>query len=194
MRDERDLATVPPCDKESEDDMEAAEADGEKPSTPSGGSEDGDAAEKHEEESHDGDDGNGKGAAGHDSGAIEKEPGGWEGRLQTSAKQKKREERAGDEWRSQADGYFSGRAGEQRKSATVGFPCTGKKRDRDGQNRLSEPDAEPCEGRELASCKDGGSDSRDTQEDLSPAGDGRKGGGALHGVTDEAQVFGEIWI
>jgi len=51
------LATVPPCYEKSEEDVKAAEAGGEKGVSPGGGREDGDAAEQHEADTHDGDDG-----------------------------------------------------------------------------------------------------------------------------------------
>src|SRR5690554_3030351 len=50
------LATVPPCDDESEDDVETAEATGEDHVGPGGWGEESDRAEAHEAESHEGDD------------------------------------------------------------------------------------------------------------------------------------------
>src|ERR1700720_2061143 len=69
-----DLATVPPGNEKSKDDVQAAESSGEKPVCPRGGSDDGECAGGHEAESHDWDDGDGVGASGDDAGAIEKEP------------------------------------------------------------------------------------------------------------------------
>jgi hypothetical protein len=111
LRDGSGLATVPPGDDESEDDVEAAEAGGQKPVAPGRGAKDGEAAEQHEAESHDGDGGDGEGASGHDSGAIEEQPGGGQGGLQAGAKQQEGEEGSGDQGRSESEGDFAGRAG-----------------------------------------------------------------------------------
>ena len=56
LRDGRGLATVTPGDEESEEDVESAEACGEKLISPGERGEDGDAAEQHEAHTHDGDD------------------------------------------------------------------------------------------------------------------------------------------
>jgi len=47
---------VPPGDEESEENVETAEACGQKPVAPGGGAEDGESAEEHEAEAHHGDD------------------------------------------------------------------------------------------------------------------------------------------
>ena len=93
---------MPPGDEKSENDVEAAEAGGQKPVAPGHGTKDSQAAEKHEAEAHDGDDGNGERASSHDSGAVEQQPGGGQGGLQAGAKQEEREEGSGDQGRSES--------------------------------------------------------------------------------------------
>src|ERR1035438_413288 len=79
------LATVPPCNEKSKDDMETAEAGGEEIVCPGGGGEYCQRAGGHETEAHDGDDGDGIGASGDDSGSVEEEPGGREGGFEAGA-------------------------------------------------------------------------------------------------------------
>src|ERR1700676_1034348 len=61
------LATMPPGDEESKDDVQAAEAGGEKIVCPGGGREGGEGAGGHETQAHDGNDRDGVGAAGDDA-------------------------------------------------------------------------------------------------------------------------------
>src|SRR5712691_9990752 len=79
------LATVPPGNEKSKDDVEAAKTGGQKPVGPGCRGDDGERARGHEAEAHDGDDGDGIRASGDDAGAIEKEPGGCEGGIEAGA-------------------------------------------------------------------------------------------------------------
>src|ERR1700722_2519243 len=78
-----DLATVPPGNEESKNDVEAAEAGSQEIVGPGSGREERECSGGHEAEAHDGDDGNRVGASGDDSGAVEQEPGGGEGGLKS---------------------------------------------------------------------------------------------------------------
>src|SRR6476646_9604177 len=64
------LATVPPGDRNSESDVEPAEAGSHKCVRPRGRREESDRADEHEAEAHYRDDANGKRAAGDDRGTI----------------------------------------------------------------------------------------------------------------------------
>jgi len=97
------LATVPPGNEKSKDDVESAKTGGEKPVGPGCGGNDGEGARGHEAESHDGDDRDGVGAAGDDAGAVEKEPGGREGRVEAGALEQESKECSGDEWGEEAE-------------------------------------------------------------------------------------------
>src|ERR1700719_2415658 len=73
------LATVPPGNEKSKDDVESAKTGGQERVRPGRGSDDCERAGGHEAESHDGDDGDGVRASGDDAGAVEKEPSRREG-------------------------------------------------------------------------------------------------------------------
>src|SRR6266403_604921 len=81
------LATVPPGNEKSKDDVESAKTGGQKPVGPGCGGDDCKRARGHEAEAHDRDNGDRVSASGDDSGAIEKEPGGCEDGLKSSALQ-----------------------------------------------------------------------------------------------------------
>ena len=80
---------MPPGDEESEEDVESAEACGQEPVAPSGRTEDGEATEEHEAESHDGDDLDRVRASGHNAGTVEQQKGCGKDGLHSCAEQKK---------------------------------------------------------------------------------------------------------
>ncbi len=80
----------------------------------------------------------------------------------------------------------------KREAAAVRFPGTGEKSDGDGEKTFGEPDAQPGEWRSLAGGDHSGGDGGRAEDDVSPAGNGGEGGGALHGVANEAEVVGQI--
>ena len=112
--------------RESEEDVESAEACGQEPVAPSGRTEDGEATEEHEAESHDGDGLDRVRASGHDAGAVEQEPGCGKDGLHSGAEQEKCQKGPGDKGRSKAEDDFARGPGEQREAAAVRFPRTGK--------------------------------------------------------------------
>src|SRR3979411_2016425 len=73
-RSGRALATVPPRDERAEYDMQAAEAGGEKIIGPGCGTEGGEASHDHEGDAHEGDNRDGKCAAGGEACAVKEEP------------------------------------------------------------------------------------------------------------------------
>src|SRR5208337_2690770 len=99
----RGLATVPPGDEESENEVQAAEAAGQKPVAPGRGRENGETAEEHETKAHDGKDGDGESASGHDAGAVKQQPGCGQGRWQAGTKQQKSEKGAGHQGRRESE-------------------------------------------------------------------------------------------
>src|SRR5208283_4506195 len=105
------LATVPPGDEKSEDDMQAAESGGQEPVAPGSGTKYSEAAEQHEADAHDGEDRNRECASGDDASAVKEQPGGGQGGFEARAKQQKCEEGSGDQWRRQAESDFAGWSG-----------------------------------------------------------------------------------
>src|SRR5713101_4628263 len=190
------LATVPPGNEKSKDDVQAAKARGQKPVGPGCGSDDGERAGGHEAEAHDGDNGDGVRASGDDAGAVEKEPGGCEGGIEGGAVEQEGDKCAGDEWGKETEGDSASGTGEEWKAAAVGFPARGNDSDEGGEERFGKPDFEPCGGVGLAGGEPGGGERGEAEDDLSPTGDGGEGGGALHGIANEAKVGGGIgdWI
>ncbi len=179
---------MPPGDEKSEENVEAAETCGQKPVPLGGGAENGEAAEKHEAQAHDGEDGDGECASGHDAGAVEQQPGCGQRGLDAGAEQDKCEEGPGDQGRSESESDFAGGAGKQGQPATIRLPCAGEQSDGGGEKAFSEPDAEPGKGGDLTSGDCSGDDGRRAEKNLSPTGDGGEGRGALHGVANEAKV------
>jgi hypothetical protein len=193
-RRDKDLATVPPRNKNSEEKVEPAEASGKKPCAPGRGTINGKAAEHHETNSHDWNGGHGKCAAGDDARPIKQQPRGWQGRSQAYPEERESEKRAGDQRGEKSEGHFTAGTGEDRKATAVGFPENREQRDGDGEQTFSQPDSQPSESRRLAGSKPGGAESGQTQNYLSPARDGGESGGALHGVADEAQIVDGVSI
>src|SRR5450631_256590 len=138
--DGRGLATVPPGDEESEEDVESAEACGQEPVAPGRGAEDSESAEKHEAKAHHWDDLDGEGASGNNAGTVEQEPSGGQGRLQARAEQEECQKGSGNQGRSEAEGDFARRAGKQGQAAAVCFPVAGQQSDSDSEKAFCEPD------------------------------------------------------
>ena len=185
---------MPPGNEESKDDVKAAETGSEKIVCPSCGSESGECAGGHEAEPHDGDDGDRVCAAGDDASAVEKKPSGGEGGLEAGALQEESEECTHDQRGEKAESDFASGSGEERKAAAVGLPDHGDGGDESCEEGFGQPDLEPGvrgPGKLLLG-EPGGDEGRGAEDDLSPAGDGGEGGGALHGVANEAEVGGGI--
>ena len=185
---------MPPRDENSEQKVESAKAGGKKPCAPSRRTKNGKAAEHHETNSHDWNSGHGKRAAGDDARPIKQQPRGWQGRSQAYPEEGESEKRAGDQRGEKSEGHFTAGTGEDRQAAAVGFPENGEQRDGDSEQTFAQPDSQPGESRSLAGRKPGGAESGQTENYLSPTGDGGESGGALHGVADEAQIVDGISI
>ena len=183
---------MPPGDEKSEDNVETAEARGQEPTSPRDRAEDRETAEEHETEAHDGHDGNGECASGHDAGAIQEEPGCGQGRLEAGAKQEKCQQGSGEKWRSESERGLTGGAGKQGQAAAVCFPGASQESDSGREESFGEPDAQPAKWRQLLSREPRGSQGGGAEKNLSPARDGGEGGGALHGVANEAQIFKDL--
>ena len=128
---------MPPGDEESEEDVESAETCGQEPVAPSGWAEDGEAAEEHEAEAHDGDDLNRKCASSHDAGTVEQQPRCGERGLQAGTEQEKCQESSSDERRSESKDDFARGSGKQREAPPVCFPGARKQSNGDGEEALS---------------------------------------------------------
>src|SRR5258706_9101727 len=83
------LATVPPGDEKSKDDVQATESRGQEIVGPGCGCDDSECARGHETKSHDGDNGDGIRAAGNDASAVEKQPSGREGGFEAGTLEQK---------------------------------------------------------------------------------------------------------
>src|SRR6267154_1789834 len=184
------LATVPPGNEKSKDDVEPAKTGGEEPGGPGGGGDDGERARGHETESHDGDGGNVERATGDNAGAVEKKPGGREGGVEAGALEQVSKECSGDEWGEEAESDFASGARKQWEAAAVGFRTDGNDGDEDGEDGFCEPDFQPLRGVRRARGQRGGGERGEAEDDLSPTGDGGEGRGALHGIANEAEVGG----
>src|SRR4029077_10921929 len=166
------LATVPPEDERSEDDVEGAESGGEEPVAPGGGAESGEGSEDEEAEAHDRDDGDGEHASGGDACAVEQEPGCGQGGRYAGAEKKEGEDGSGTQGREESESDFAAGSGEQGQAAAVGFSVHGKQRDGDGENGFGEPDSEPCERRGLVGGEPGSGQGGEAEENLASTGDG----------------------
>src|SRR5579872_981774 len=186
------LATVPPGDEISEDHVQAAEAGGEKPVGPLRRRDHCESAGGHKAESHDRDHRHGIEAAGDDASAVEKKPGGGERGGHTAAGKKESEESGSNGRRKQAERHFATGPGEERQAAAIGLHADGDKRDEDCEDGFGEPDFEPSRRIGLTGGEPGGDEGGGAENHLSPAGNRGEGGGALHGIADEAEVSSGI--
>ena len=185
---------MPPGDKNSEEKMESAEAGGEEPCAPGRGAKHRKTAEDHKADAHDWNCGHGKRAAGDDARAVEQEPCGWQRRSQAHPVKREREKGTGDQWRKKSECNFAAGAGENWQPSAIGFPEDREQRDGEGEQTFAQPNAKPGESRRLARGKPGSAESGEAENHLSPAGNGGERCGALHGVTDEAQIADGVGI
>src|SRR5207302_10146156 len=98
-----DLATVAPCDDESEDDVQSAEGDAEDHVGSAEGDERGEAAEEHEEDAHDRDDLYRKCSAADECRAVQQQPHRGDGGVGFHAHERQRHHRDRHERRKVAD-------------------------------------------------------------------------------------------
>src|SRR5579871_4253549 len=98
---------MPPCDKGSENNMQATEPGSEEHVAPGRGSEHGEASEQHEAEPHDGKAGHGKGAPSDDPCTVKQQPHWWQRRVEPCAKQKECEKCSRHQRRGEAESYLA---------------------------------------------------------------------------------------
>src|SRR6185312_312523 len=139
-------ATVPPSDYQTEPDMEPAEAQRHQPVAPTSRSEQRECTERHEAKAHERNGTNRVGAAGHDAGAIEEEPGTRKRRHESSVDQHYGEQDADQEWRDVAQNEATARVAKHRCAAPARLGSHGASADRQRYDGGGEPGGEPNRG------------------------------------------------
>src|SRR5580658_2610521 len=189
-----DLATIPPCDYDSENNVQGAEAGREKKISPRSRGKQGRAAEDHEAQAHQGDDANREGAAGSDTHTVEKQPRAGNRGGQAEAVESHGEKDGGKNTGGEAGGKFSSGTGEERPASFAGLGERGPCGNGDADYCFSHPDQKPrlngVDARGDESCADSG----DAHDDAAPSRYGGKGGGALHGFADETDVLAGVLV
>src|SRR5918995_2997948 len=134
-----DLATVPPRDDESEEDVQTAEAGGHERQAPALRAEQRQGAQRHEAESHERHDPDREGATGDDAGAVEQEPGAGQRGVEPRTDQDEREQAADDDRREIAQHEAASGVGEHRGPGAARLLAHGPAADRQGDDGGGEP-------------------------------------------------------
>src|SRR5450432_1574875 len=184
-----DLATEPPCDHYAEHDLQDAESRGQEPVAPLRGGQYGNGSQDQKAHPHERDHAHGKGAAREHARAIDQQPDTRQLGGEAIAEEHQREQRSDEDGRQQRQQKFHGGTPYGGGLRLPQLDARREETDRDGDQRLDNPNREPVDGIALARRDRRGGKSRDSHNDTALTGDGGEGCGRLHGAADEAQVI-----
>src|SRR6267378_1991596 len=172
-------ATIAPRDRDSEGDVEAAEARGHDGITPRRRAMERAGAEEHEAHSHDGNYRDREETSRHDSGSVERKPESGQPVRGARMEQGRRQERGDRDRKPEAEREFPSRLREERE---IGGACFSRDRpdgDQERQERLRDPYPHPAFAGELVGRNPGGGERGEPDQGLPFPGDGGEGPGSL---------------
>src|SRR5581483_2093796 len=181
-----DLATVTPCDDETEDHVQPAESHRHE-QIPRLGNHGGCNSEKHVEQSHHGNDSNGMRAARDERRSVQKQPERRHREVLFRAPEDEGQNRAGDERREIARKKTACRRGGEIDSGALALDRHRDDRDGGSDQSFDQPAAEPRLARSIAH-GDSGANRRDSDREPAPSRNRGERPGALHRFPAVAQV------
>src|SRR5438034_3241856 len=188
------LATIAPCDDQSEDDVQAAEAGPQKNIAHAQRHERREESKEDEAEPHDGNDSDGERAAADERGPVQQEPHSRKRLIAVVADHHCGEDGSDDERREIADEETPRRAGGEERSGALSLPQHRHASDRAGQHGFTQPGDQP-EARSPGGQRLG--DRRrhqrgDPDREAAPSRNGRERAGALHRLADVAEIVDSV--
>src|SRR5580704_3620146 len=167
-----DLATIIPRNHSTEEYMQPAETGSEENVLPARRAKQRNCAQNHEAEAHQGDNADGKRAAGDNSGAVQQEPDAGNGVSETGAHENDGKQGADKQRRREAVDKAAARAGEKGRACITRLRKCGPGSDGDSHEGFADPGEQPGYMGGLARSDGRGAESRDAHGHAAPAGDG----------------------